>query len=369
MDLDELRRHWDRFGADDPLWAILTAPDKRHGRWEIGEFFATGTSEINRVLSTSAEVIGRPLRTGRALDFGCGVGRLTQALAAHFDLVDGVDIAASMIEQARRLDHHPGQCTYHVNEQPDLTLFADDTFDFAYTAHVLQHMDPALAAGYVRELVRVLRPGGVLVFQVTTQPATGATEALPDDAYRADVRLLDAPRKLAAGRTARVRVQVTNTSDDVFPAAGTNGWFQVTVGNHWDNVAGERVQVDDARTPLPADLAPGETTVVELDVRAPQTRGAYALVVELCQEGVAWFADRGATPATARVSVTREWRRPTEAAFVPQMEMYGTPVAEASTWVTSAGAEVVAVRDWDELFQRPPEPDWVRTLFFAVKPE
>lgn len=45
-----------------------------------------------------------------ALDFGCGVGRLTQALAAHFDEVTGVDISPSMIKLAKKYSRHGDGC-------------------------------------------------------------------------------------------------------------------------------------------------------------------------------------------------------------------------------------------------------------------
>src|SRR5207248_3614710 len=78
MELKEVQRHWDAFGKTDPLWAILTQPDKRHGKWKYDEFFACGEEEIGRILR-HAEALAFPLRWGRALDFGCGAGRLTQA--------------------------------------------------------------------------------------------------------------------------------------------------------------------------------------------------------------------------------------------------------------------------------------------------
>ena len=64
------------------------------------EFFATGEAEFAHV-SRVAETLGRPGRRGRALDFGCGVGRLTRALGERFESAIGVDISAGMVEQAR----------------------------------------------------------------------------------------------------------------------------------------------------------------------------------------------------------------------------------------------------------------------------
>ncbi len=164
IDTDRVASNWTQLGQEDPLWAILSHEDKRGGRWDVDDFMATGAEEVGRVLGEAAESVS--ITFGRALDFGCGVGRLSQALAAHFEEVDGVDIAEPMIAQAREFNRHGGRCSYHLNTRPDLGLFPDEHFDFVYSNITLQHMEPELAVRYIREFVRVLRPGGAAVFQV-----------------------------------------------------------------------------------------------------------------------------------------------------------------------------------------------------------
>lgn len=165
MNLSQLRAEFERMGAADPLWAVLTQPDKRGGKWDSDEFFATGAKDVTDVLGF-IESAGVQLTHGRALDFGCGVGRLSQALAIHFDQVVGVDIAASMVEAARRLDGSHGRCTFVVNTTDDLGQFATESFDFIYTHITLQHMEPRYSLRYMDEFARLLRPGGIAVFQV-----------------------------------------------------------------------------------------------------------------------------------------------------------------------------------------------------------
>ena len=98
------------------------------------------------------------------------MGRLTQALAARFDEVWGVDIAPSMIELANRYNRHPGTCRYYLNDRSDLERFDDGSFDFIYSNIVLQHMQPKDQRRYLAELVRVLAPGGIFVFQLPSAP-------------------------------------------------------------------------------------------------------------------------------------------------------------------------------------------------------
>src|ERR1700720_2495810 len=104
-ELERLRATWGALGEDDPLWAILSRPDKRGGHWNAEEFFAAGEAEIIG-LERYCEHFGLPRERRRALDFGCGVGRLTRALATRYAEVVGVDISSSMIEQARQLHAH-----------------------------------------------------------------------------------------------------------------------------------------------------------------------------------------------------------------------------------------------------------------------
>jgi SAM-dependent methyltransferase len=152
--------------AEDPLWAVLTDPARRGGRWTPEEFLATGEEEIAAVLA-EAEVLGLPERHGSALDFGCGGGRLTRALSFRFDEAVGVDISDEMVRVARRLNADRSNCVFVVNDAPDLGLFESGRFDFVYSTIVLQHVPGrALALRYVRELVRVLADGGLAVFQV-----------------------------------------------------------------------------------------------------------------------------------------------------------------------------------------------------------
>ncbi len=164
MTLKRTKRNWELFGRNDPLVAILTDPERAETGWDVDEFFLSGRTEVAAHLRDLAAV-GIPVARERALDFGCGVGRLTQALCDHFEQCDGVDIATSMIEGARRQNGVGPRCRYHVNDAPDLSVFGDGTFDFVLSIIVLQHIPPVVSKRYIGEFVRVLRPGGVAVFQ------------------------------------------------------------------------------------------------------------------------------------------------------------------------------------------------------------
>jgi SAM-dependent methyltransferase len=169
MRLARLQRHWDEFGRRDPYWAILTDPSKKGNKWDPDEFFETGRREIEDVLAWVAS-LGIPVHRHSALDFGCGAGRICQALALHFDGVVGVDIAPSMIALANEHNRHGARCRYVLNERADLRQFPDGSVDFLYSRLVLQHLRPWAIRAYVAEFVRLLAPGGVAVFNVPADP-------------------------------------------------------------------------------------------------------------------------------------------------------------------------------------------------------
>lgn len=97
------------------------------------------------------------------------MGRLTQALANYFEEVVGIDIAPSMVKLAKRYNRFGARCIYYVNGTDDLRLFSDQEFHFIYTNIVLQHMRPDYAKSYIKEFLRVLKPQGVLIFQLPTR--------------------------------------------------------------------------------------------------------------------------------------------------------------------------------------------------------
>jgi len=177
MKLDDTRRNWHALGKQDPLLAILTYKEKRGGKWEINEFFETGVREV-RATFNYLRGLGINLKGGRALDFGCGVGRLTQALVPRFEETVGVDIASSMINLANRYNRYPEKCDYLVNTADNLRLFPEKSFDFIFSKITLQHVEPRYAKNYIREFLRLAKPEGIILFQLPTE-SVGEAEASP----------------------------------------------------------------------------------------------------------------------------------------------------------------------------------------------
>jgi trans-aconitate methyltransferase len=160
------RQDWEELSGMDPYWAVLSDDRYKCGKWDADEFFGYGEETIGCVLEV-AERLGYPRYRERALDFGCGVGRLTRALAGRFDQCYGVDISANMVARAREFNQHLPNCEFIVNDAEHLRIFPDNHFDMVYTMIVLQHIPGAARIkSYVAEFVRTLKPDGLLVFQL-----------------------------------------------------------------------------------------------------------------------------------------------------------------------------------------------------------
>ena len=161
--IEELSEAWNYFGSEDPMWYILTEDGKKFGKWDPEEFFETGVHEINKLSDLNLIRDG-----GRALDFGCGIGRCTEAIAPFFKETIGVDISETMIETANKYGRN--SVKYIVNQKSNLELFDDNSFDYVYSNITLQHMSNEMAISYIKEFMRILKPDGMGVFQIPDKP-------------------------------------------------------------------------------------------------------------------------------------------------------------------------------------------------------
>jgi SAM-dependent methyltransferase len=120
----------------------------------LEEFFSTGEAEVSSVLARCRE-LGMSLKYGRGLDFGCGVGRLTRAFASRFSKCIGIDVSSEMVSQALEFNSQLSNCEFLVNHSGALPFI------------VLQHISTEKEIlNWIVEFIRVLSPGGVLVFQL-----------------------------------------------------------------------------------------------------------------------------------------------------------------------------------------------------------
>jgi len=157
-----MRREWDAMARDDAMRYITdgTVADEE-------AFFRSGEALVAGVL---ASVGYEPAPGEAALEIGCGLGRTVRALAARFARVVGVDVSEEMIRQARDLLADCPNVELVVGNGTDLGFAEDGAFAFCFSYIAFQHIpDRRIVAAYLREIARVLGPGGVACIQLHTQ--------------------------------------------------------------------------------------------------------------------------------------------------------------------------------------------------------
>jgi SAM-dependent methyltransferase len=158
--VDCMRDDWNRWAREDARFFIACVR-----RAERSEDFAAGASEVVRRIRRDIDwlPLSRPRRERRFLEIGCGIGRLMRPLASDCGEIHGVDISDEMVRLGRDQLCDLPHAQLHVTAGSDLDAFADRSCDFLYSFAVMQHLpDVALFWRYWREVLRVLRPEGVL---------------------------------------------------------------------------------------------------------------------------------------------------------------------------------------------------------------
>ena len=163
--LRRMREEWDARARENARFYVATG----QAAWDDDGFFASGEAEADHFIRSDFENIcqGRDPKSMRALEIGCGAGRVTRALARIFGEVHGVDISGEMIERARGALAEEKNAFVYQNNGEDLTALPPVEFDFAFSMIVFQHIpSAAIVENYFREVNRVLRPGTLFKVQL-----------------------------------------------------------------------------------------------------------------------------------------------------------------------------------------------------------
>src|SRR5215831_11764368 len=163
----QMRDDWNARAREDAGYYVAFG---RRGQDDSG-FFATASEVVRRLEAELGRIPSGETLHGKALEIGCGPGRLMRPMSRHFAEIHGVDVSDRMIRLAReRLRDTPNAHPHHGSGS-DLGLFADATFDFVYSYAVFQHIPSRdVVFQYLREAWRVLRPGGILRCQLNGLP-------------------------------------------------------------------------------------------------------------------------------------------------------------------------------------------------------
>ena len=225
--VDAQQRYWDERARENALFYVDTGVG--YDDPDVDAFWRRGEEVVERMASQTGLTIGAD---EAVVDIGCGVGRLTRALAARAGHVYGLDISAEMLARAREHNADLQNVTWVHGTGRDLAGIDDRSVDGCFSHVVFQHIpDPSVTLSYIRDMGRVLRPGGWALFQVSTDHAVHRRRGL-----RARVRGLLGDREDAWwGSPADV--------EDVRRAAADGGVTVETVldeGSQYTTVLGRR---------------------------------------------------------------------------------------------------------------------------------
>jgi SAM-dependent methyltransferase len=161
------REFWDRRAEEDAFFAVDSRLE--FGNPDLERFWAGGEEDFDRLL----ECVGVSLASAdEVVEIGCGVGRLTRVIAVRAASVRALDVSDRMLELAR--EHNPGLANvdWILGDGESLEGVDSGSADAVVSHVVFQHIpDPAITLGYVREIGRVLRPGGWAAFQISNDPS------------------------------------------------------------------------------------------------------------------------------------------------------------------------------------------------------
>lgn len=243
-----MREDWNARAAEDAHYYVAFGRRNQSG----DEFFDTGAEQVAGLLRELKRLPEAGARSRRALEIGCGPGRLMRPLSKYFGEIHGVDISDGMIARARaNLSGIPHAHTHHAPNS-NLEAFADSSFDFIYSYAVFQHIPSReVVMGYLDEAARVLKPGGVIRVQVNGLPLsariydTWSGVRIPHHDIRewsfnnrlqllalegTDTQYMWATFRRPAGETSiytRVRIHRVTNAHSAEPAAPVRGRFAV----------------------------------------------------------------------------------------------------------------------------------------------
>jgi len=162
---ESMRTYWDDAARKNAAWYVDTTLD--FDTPDMGRFFETGRSIVAEALSDPSVVAsGREL----AIEIGSGLGRVCLALADRFHRVIGIDISPEMVRRARELVTDE-RVSFEIGNGSSLAPVPDGGADLVLSFTVFQHIpDPRVIDGYLREAARVLKKGGLFVFQWNNTP-------------------------------------------------------------------------------------------------------------------------------------------------------------------------------------------------------
>ena len=152
---------WEKWGKSDPYFGVYSHAKYRANnltKESLREFFASGEEYVEALFSRIEGLFPENTKPKHALDFGCGVGRLTKPLAKRCFKVTGLDISKSMITEAQKNCSEDKNVSFYLYSSS-----IRQEFDFVHTHLVLQHIHPRNGYTIIVDLLNAVTKNGLVV--------------------------------------------------------------------------------------------------------------------------------------------------------------------------------------------------------------
>lgn len=321
-----MRADWNQRAKEDASYYV--AFGRRHQSSD--EFFSTA-EEVVRGLEWEMKRLPASARD-RALEIGCGPGRIMKPMSAYFAEIQGVDVSDEMVAKAKENLTGVANAIVQLSDGSTLGQYRDHSFDFVYSYAVFQHIPSKhIVLSYLRDAARVLKPGGLLRAQFSGLPERDQSDTwsgvrftsseLVSFAREHDFQVLAIEgantqymwttwrrRKagwrtnlpeLAAFATSRIlRVTNANRAEPIAPAAGRFASISLWVESLPDeaDITDLEVRIGGARATCTYIGPPDEKGVQQVNALLPGLEQTGLLQVEL-----RWFEQPLGRPAMLRV--------------------------------------------------------------------
>ncbi|MFX0196116.1 MAG: class I SAM-dependent methyltransferase [Candidatus Hodarchaeota archaeon] len=213
-----MKEFWNQKARKNAMYYVSTF--RPYNEQDPEEFWKWGKILTERYLKESGIFF-----TGEemVLDLGCGIGRMTKALAERFAEVYGLDVSEEMINQAHKNLKDYKNIKLEVGNGKDLSNFGDKMFDLIFSYLTFQHIpDVQITLQYIREAGRVLKNGGYFYFQANNSSLMSKLRSRLRLRYRIQaliVRMEQSIRKTPI--TTKVRSTVADRPKDLDNPAWT----------------------------------------------------------------------------------------------------------------------------------------------------
>jgi len=199
---------WEEAAEKDPI-RLITGGHCQN----FEQFLGNGFLETQAVLKEVAKHIkNKPLMRVRLVDYGCGLGRLTLWLAQELGRVVGVDASATMVDKATTFSPvYASTPDYKLCDGRSFPLKARSV-DVVFSKSVFQHLPRDVVREVIADAHRVLRPGGILIFQLP---------ACEDDA---DAAYAETPQRVSRWSRHEIEEALAEFTIEQLPIGKHWGW-------------------------------------------------------------------------------------------------------------------------------------------------